>query len=162
MEIRIKQTGQVMYEGELRAYLLANNGPSYDRLTTEVMDAIGVDPVLEGPQAATVTPYQYSQRSGVEQIGGKWYTKYIAGPVFTPTPAATVAEQEAAYKAQRDAEQAASVRATRATKLAACDWTQVADSPVDKEVWAFYRQCLRDITASAGFPWEINWPVEPV
>lgn len=161
MEIRIKQTGQVMYEGEYRAYLLANNGPSYDQLTTEVMVTLGVDPVMEGPQAATVPPYQYSQRAGVEFIEGKWYTKYIAGPVFTPTPAATVAEQEAAYKAQRDADQAASVRATRATKLAACDWTQVADSPVDKVIWATYRQALRDITTQAGFPWTIDWPVQP-
>jgi hypothetical protein len=161
MEIRIKQTGQVMYEGEYRAYLLANNGPSFGALTPEVMVTLGVDPVMEGPQATVTPPYQYSQRSGVFNIDGKWYTKYIAGPVFTHTPEATVAEQTAAYQATKDAEQAASVRATRTTKLADCDWTQAADSPVDKEVWAFYRQCLRDITKSAGFPWAINWPVQP-
>ncbi len=34
-----------------------------------------------------------------------------------------------AYKASKDAEQAKSVRATRGTKLAECDWTQVADAP---------------------------------
>jgi hypothetical protein len=29
------------------------------------------------------------------------------------------------------------------------DWTQVADSPVDKTAWATYRQALRDITTQA-------------
>ena len=160
MEIRFKSTGQVMYEGELRSYLAANDGPSYDQLTPEVMEAIGVDPVLEGPQATTTPPYQYSQRSGVEQIGDQWFTKYIAGPVFVDGET-TAAEQEAAYKAQKDTEQAKPVRESRNTKLSECDWTQVADAPVDKTVWATYRQALRDITTQSGFPWEITWPVAP-
>ena len=160
MEIRFKSTGQVMYEGELRSYLAANNGPSYDQLTPEVMEAIGVDPVLEGPQATTTSPYQYSQRSGVEQIDGQWFTKYIAGPVFVDGET-TAAEQETAYKAQKDTEQAKSVRDSRNTQLSECDWTQVADAPVDKTVWATYRQALRDITAQSGFPWTIDWPVAP-
>ena len=160
MEIRFKSTGQVMYEGELRSYLAANNGPSYDQLTPEVMEAIGVDPVLEGPQATTTPPYQYSQRSGVEQIDGQWFTKYIAGPVFVDGET-TAAEQETAYKAQKDTEQAKSARDSRNTKLSECDWTQVADAPVDKTVWATYRQALRDITAQSGFPWTIDWPTMP-
>ena len=160
MEIRVKSTGQVMYEGELRSYLAANDGPSYDQLTPEVMEAIGVDPVLEGPQATTTPPYQYSQRSGVEQIDGQWFTKYIAGPVFVDGET-TAAEQETAYKAQKDTEQAKSVRDSRNTKLSECDWTQVADAPVDKTVWATYRQALRDVTTQSGFPWTIDWPVAP-
>jgi hypothetical protein len=99
--------------------------------------------------------------SGVEQIDGKWYTKHILGPVFTDTEDATAAEQEAAYKAQKDAEQAKSVRETRNQKLKDTDWTQVADAPVDKAAWAAYRQELRDITAQAGFPWEVQWPDAP-
>ena len=160
MQIRIRKTGAVMYEGEFRAHILANNGPSFDALTPEIIAELKVDPVLEGPQAIITSPYQYSQAAGVENIGGVWYTKYIAGPVFVAGET-TAAEQEAAYKALKDAEQAKAVRDMRKTKLAESDWTQVADAPVDKEVWAFYRQCLRDITTSAGFPWAINWPVEP-
>jgi uncharacterized protein (DUF1330 family) len=162
MQIRIRATGAVMYEAELRSYLKANNGPSYDTLTPEVMEAIGVDPVFEGPQATGGTVYQYSQRDGVEQIEGKWYTKYILGPVFTDTEEATAAEQEAAYKAAKDAEQAKSVRASRSEKLKDCDWTQVADAPVDKAAWATYRQALRDITSQDGFPWTVEWPTQPV
>ena len=167
MQIRHRETGAVMYESELRSYLKANDGPSYDQLTPEVMEAVGVDPVLEGPQATGGTVYQYSQRDGVEQIEGKWYTKYILGPTFTDRPATdtepaqTAAEQEAAYKAMKDAEQATNVRRTRNDKLKDCDWTQIADSTADKAAWATYRQALRDITAQAGFLWTIDWPVAP-
>jgi hypothetical protein len=62
---------------------------------------------------------------------------------------------------QRNDAQAAQVRAERNTKLFESDWTQVADAPVDKAAWAAYRQDLRDITAQAGFPWNINWPTQP-
>ena len=155
-----------MYEGELRSYLKANNGPSYDQLTPEVMEAIGVDPVLEGPQATGGTVYQYSVYGGVEQIDGQWFTKWNLGPSFFDTEDAeghvtTAAENEAAYKAMKDAEQAKSVRQSRDDKLKECDWTQVADAPVNKDAWAAYRIALREVPDQAGFPWTIDWPVAP-
>jgi hypothetical protein len=161
MQIRLRATGAVMLEGEFRAYQKANGGPTWDRTTDEVLEALGADPVFEGPQASGGTVYQFSMPSGVEQIDGKWYTKHILGPVFTDTEDATAAEQEAAYKAQKDAEQAKAVRTDRNQKLKDSDWTQVADAPVDKAAWAVYRQALRDITAQAGFPWNVTWPTQP-
>lgn len=166
MEIRIRATGAVMTEGEFRAYQKANGGPSWDRTTDEVLEALGADVVFEGPQASGGTVYQFSMRSGVEQVDGKWYTKYVLGPTFTDTTAedgtvTTAAQHEAAYKAAKDAEQAKSVRDTRNTKLKDCDWTQVADAPVDKAAWAVYRQALRDVTSQAGFPWTVTWPEAP-
>ena len=160
MEIRIRETGAVMYESEFRSHLQANNGPSYDTLTQEVAEALGVDVVLEGPQATGGTHYQYSQRSGVEQIDGKWYTKYTLGPVFVDGET-TAAEQEAAYRATKDAEQATQVRASRTQLLKDSDWTQIADSTADKAAWATYRQALRDISAQSSFPWDITWPDAP-
>ena len=56
---------------------------------------------------------------------------------------------------------AAQTRSQRNSLLAASDWTQVLDAPVDQVAWAAYRQALRDITAQAGFPQNINWPVAP-
>jgi hypothetical protein len=53
------------------------------------------------------------------------------------------------------------LRDTRNTLLAACDWTQVADAPVDREAWAAYRQALRDVTLQDGFPLNIIWPNPP-
>jgi len=165
MQVRIRQSGAVMYESEFRAYTKANGGPSWETTTTEVLEALGADVVFEGPQATGGTVYQYSQASGVEQVDGKWYTRYVLGPVFIDQVVdgvtTTAAEQEAAYKAQKDAEQAKSVRQSRSEKLAECDWTQVADAPVDKAVWATYRQALRDVTAQSGFPWTVEWPVKP-
>jgi hypothetical protein len=61
----------------------------------------------------------------------------------------------------RNAQQAASVRAERNRRLAACDWTQLADAPVDDLAWAVYRQKLRDLPNQAGFPLTIIWPVQP-
>ena len=158
--------GSVMLESEFRAYQKANGGPTWDVTTPEILASLGAEAVLEGP-SATCDRYQFSMRQGVEQIDGKWYTKYVAGPIFTDRPAEgdqpamTAAEQEAAYKAQIDADQAKSVRDQRTTKLAECDWTQLADAPVDKAAWATYRQALRDVTKQAGFPWDIEWPVAP-
>ena len=157
MTIRIRSTGQLMQDSEFRMLLKAEANAAWKApvLTQEILDIIGADPVFEGPQASGGTVYQYSQGAGVEQIGGKWYTKYILGPVFTD------AGEEAAYKARRDAEQAASVRTSRNDLLTKCDWTQIADSMADKPVWATYRQALRDVTLQDGFPWNVTWPEQP-
>ena len=64
-------------------------------------------------------------------------------------------------KFEEDARKSTEVRAKRNGKLALCDWTQIADSSVDKEAWATYRQALRDIPAQAGFPWNVTWPEQP-
>jgi hypothetical protein len=160
MQIRTND-GQVMYEAEFRAYQQANGGPTWGQTTPEILNSLGADVVFEGPQATGGTVYQFSQADGVEQIEGKWYTKYVLGPVFTDTEESSAAEQEAEYKAMKDAEQAKSVRTSRSEKLKDSDWTQVADAPVDKAAWATYRQALRDITSQAGFPWTIDWPVQP-
>jgi len=162
MEIRIRATGAVMYEAEFRAYTKANGGPSWEATTTEVLEALEADVVFEGPQATGGNQYQYSMRQGVEQIDGKWYTKYVLGPVFTDAPEATAAQQEADYQASKDAEQAKNVREQRNAKLAECDWTQLDDFAGGKKLeWATYRQALRDVPAQTGFPWTVNWPVAP-
>ena len=159
-----------MYEAEFRAYTKANGGPSWETTTTEVLEALGADVVFEGPQATGGTVYQYSQASGVEQIEGKWYTKYVLGPTFTDRPATdtepaqTALEQETAYKASKDAEQAKSVRASRDAKLAECDWIVIKNLELNANIpgaWEVYRQALRDVPAQAGFPWTITWPESP-
>lgn len=148
MQIRIRETGAVMYIDEFRAYQHVNGGPSWGTTTTEILETLGADVVLEGPQAQP-TRYQTAFADGVEQLDGKWYTKY------------SVAEMDADAIAAKDTEQAKAMREQRGEKLKDSDWTQVADAPVDKAVWATYRQALRDITAQSGFPWTITWPDAP-
>lgn len=54
-----------------------------------------------------------------------------------------------------------SVRDERNALLASCDWTQLPDSPVDRQAWSVYRQALRDITSQSGFPFSVVWPTQP-
>ena len=163
MQVRIRETGAVVYESEFRAYTKANGGPTWETTTTEILDKLGADVVFEGAQATGGTVYQYSQASGVEQIDGKWYTKYVLGPIFTDGET-TVAEQQAAYQAQKDTEQAAAVRSTRDSKLAESDWRVIKAAETSTTLdsaWATYRQALRDVTSQSGFPWTITWPDAP-
>ena len=50
------------------------------------------------------------------------------------------------------------IRGARNKLLAESDWTQLSDSPVNKEAWAIYRQQLRDITIQSEFPMNVVWP----
>jgi hypothetical protein len=164
MQIRIRATGQVLLEHEWIKWVAMTYAKSISAMTADIYDRFDSDAVFEGPQATGGTVYQYSQRDGVEQQSdGKWYTKYILGPVFTDGET-TAVEQEAAYKAQKDTEQAKSVRAGRDTLLAECDWVAIkafeTGTPVSAQ-WSTYRQALRDITTQAGFPWTVEWPVQP-
>ena len=63
--------------------------------------------------------------------------------------------------AERLQDKEAEVRQQRNDLLSACDWTQLSDAPVDHTIWAAYRQDLRDVTAQAGFPWNVEWPQQP-
>ena len=158
MQIRIRTTGQVLLQHEWEKWVAQTYAKSLSGISEEAVNRFESDIVFEGPQATGGTVYQYSQRDGVEQLDGKWYTKYVLGPVFTGE---TAAADEAEYKARKDAEQATNVRNQRTEKLNDCDWTQIADSTANKTAWATYRQQLRDITAASGFPWTMTWPDAP-
>jgi len=146
MELRNKETGAVITESEFRAAFPNTSFP--EQLTVGLIGDMGFDVVLEGPQAQP-TRYQTAFRDGVEEINGKWFTKY------------SVADMDDETKAAKDAEQAKSMRDQRNQKLSDSDWTQLADSPENKAAWATYRQALRDIPTQAGFPWEVQWPTQP-
>jgi hypothetical protein len=155
MEIRVRSTGSVMSEFEFRKYQSDLTGASWNETTDDILENLGADFVFEGSQAIGGTIYQHSMRDGVEQIDGKWYTKYILGPTFTNQ------EDEIAYKKSIDLEQENKVRSQRNLFLNNTDWTQLADAKVDKNAWATYRQSLRDIPESNGFPWSVEWPIKP-
>jgi hypothetical protein len=53
------------------------------------------------------------------------------------------------------------LRYWRDGELAATDWTQLPDAPVDKEAWAEYRQALRDLPTSNDNPRLIELPTKP-
>lgn len=91
------------------------------------------------------------------------YTKLVNGfriPLSDEEIAQRVQEEQEA-ELQASILFADEIRTQRNTLLAASDWTQVADAPVDQAAWAAYRQALREITAQAGFPHNVVWPEKP-
>jgi hypothetical protein len=80
---------------------------------------------------------------------------------FTSEEEAEWDAQEAAWAAGENDRLAAAAREKRNALLAECDWTQVADAPVDNLAWAVYRQNLRDVPNQPGFPVTIIWPTQP-
>jgi hypothetical protein len=161
MELRNQTTGEIITDRQFRALHPNTSFPA-------VIDYAkwGYDVIFEGPQATGGTVYQYSMRQGIEQLAGKWYTKYVLGPIFQDIvnddgTIVTAAEQEAEYKANKDSERGAAIRADRNRRLADCDWTQLPDAPADSAAWAAYRQALRDVTSQDGFPWDVVWPEPP-
>jgi hypothetical protein len=146
---RIKSTGEIKSQGEIRAMYPNTSFPS--QWSAELVANLGLDPVFETP-APTTTRYQTASKDGVEQVEGKWQWKWV------------VTEMSDEAKAAIDAQQAAAVRSTRNARIAECDWTQLDDTPITnskKLEWAAYRQALRDIPDQPGFPWDINWPEKP-
>ncbi len=175
MEIRNRESGAVTTVSQFKASYPNTSFPI--PITTDILDSYGYDAVLNGAAAIVTAPYGVSTRDGVEQIEGQWFTKFIAGPVFTDTTVNTVddegnvtttsytaAQNEAAFRASVDADAATLARTTRDKKLSTSDWTQMADSPLasDKKTeWASYRTSLRDLPSASGFPHTMTWPTEP-
>lgn len=85
---------------------------------------------------------QNVEKGDVEQVDGEW----VQGWNVIDIPESALAEE---------------VRAERDELLKKSDWTQIPDCTVDKEVWATYRQALRDITTQEGFPFNITFPTKP-
>ena len=164
MELRNRTTGAVITDRQFRD---ANPQVSFPRvLTVQILSDYGYDPVLEGAQATITPPYETSVRSGIEEVNGQWFTKYVVGPTFTDTTdedgnVTTAAQSEAAYRQRIDNEAAKRVREQRNNLLSNNDWTQLVDAPINASLWATYRQALRDITSQPGFPHNVTWPTAP-
>lgn len=109
---------------------------------------------------AEVAPYVACANDTVET--GKWvYAQITAGNFegalvdipdtidpFTGEPIANRLREEALRQ--------------RNKLLGSTDWTQMPDvSQTVKDLWAPYRQALRDVPQQAGFPDNIVWPTPP-
>lgn len=146
MLYRVREDGSVLTQGQVRGLHPNTSFPAvWDQ---SVCDFIGIDPILASPQPEH-TRFQSVVPDGVEQDSlGNWVEKWKV-----------VDWEQEAIDAATEA-QWASVRGYRNTLLADCDWTQVADAPVNSLQWAVYRQALRDITLQPD-PFNITWPVIP-
>ena len=80
-----------------------------------------------------------------QQVDGTWSLPYVV-------------EQLPQDQAERN------IRSRRDTLLSETDWIVIMHTEKGTNIpaeWELYRQALRDITAQAGFPYEITWPVKP-
>lgn len=125
-----------------------NKGTSWPKqISDEVAADFGVFPVTPAPQPAD--DYTVNLERTAIKEGSEWVEQWIE----TPATPEQITERTNA--------KAGDVRADRNQRLADCDWTQLSDAPVDHVTWATYRQDLRNITAQAGFPWNVVWPTPP-
>ena len=106
-------------------------------------------PVTDNPTPAYNPATQNCNQVNPTLIDGKWEMTWAV----TPATPEQITERTAAKEAE--------VRQQRNQLLSNCDWTQLPDAPVLRATWDTYRQQLRDVTAQAGFPWEVQWPEQP-
>jgi hypothetical protein len=119
-------------------------------ISNETAAEFNVFPVTPADQPA----YDHTkdlQRTAIE-VDGSWVEQW------------TEVDASAEEIAARTESQANGVRNDRNERLAECDWTQLADSPLDadaKTAWALYRETLRMVPDQPGFPWNVEWPPVP-
>lgn len=100
MQIRIRETGAVIYDNEFRAMYPDTSFPSL--LTAELLDSFSADPVMNAPQP-TLGEFEVAALDGAVQDSlGNWVQNWVVRPMFTEytdTDGAThsVEAQKAAY-----------------------------------------------------------------
>ena len=113
----------------------------FDEITqTQTDTEHGTQDGFEWKEYSIKTPYRDGLAASVEAEAGAWL--------------------ERGKKVEYDM-LAAEIRAERDRRLSACDWTVCTDAKTDKTAWKAYRQALRDISESAGFPYDVDFPAAP-
>jgi hypothetical protein len=135
--------GSIQYPytmGQLRKDNPNTSFPAY--ISADTLAAYGVYAIQEVPAPEVDPLTQRHEQTNPVQVDGNWTQVWQV--LQLPEDQATV-----------------NVRAKRNQLLADSDWTQLADSPVDKDAWAVYREALRTLPEQAGFPYSVQWPVAP-
>ena len=163
--VRERSTGRVMTD---TTWITENKSKRPPQpLTTEFMEHNQLDPVFEGKRPSLTPPYQTIVDDGVEQVDGKWTTKYKVGPVFTEYKdssgkTVTISEQTTTYKASVDATIAEENRSKRTALLAETDYFGLSDVTMADNMKT-YRQALRDLPKHSNWPHlaDSDWPTKP-
>jgi hypothetical protein len=163
-QYRIRSTGEVKTQGEIRRM---HPNVSLPKVWNEsVEEALEIDVVLATPEPEPSADYKIVVQGDAEQdADGNWVRAWVEQDMFqeyTDDEGVThsVADQKAAYDAQKNESLAASERTKRDNLLSATDHYGLADMTMSTEMTA-YRQALRDVPQQAGFPSTITWPTKP-
>lgn len=91
-----------------------------------------------------------------------WLAEEQTRPYWDPAWSVSIVDEAPSLIAMPAMDQ---LRAERDRRLAACDWTQLPDSPLgadSKAAWASYRQQLRALPDQPGMdPANPPWPMAP-
>lgn len=117
-------------------------------LSNEVLREFGVFEVAITEKPSFNATTQKAEQANPVNVNGQWQQVWVIK---------SLTEEESSNALAYRISQA---RAKRNDALARSDWTQVADAPVDKTAWATYRQSLRDLPNSNGWP-DVELPTEP-
>ena len=148
-----KQSDGTLIEG-VTAFKNLFPNTSFPKVIDEALvNSLGYDWVYDSTQPSVTPPYESVVRDGVEQVSGKWQTKF------------KVETANADGKTAIDNRSAISRRSERDELLKDSDWTQLADKGglADSKVTerATYRQSLRDLPTASGWPHTHTLPTKP-
>lgn len=116
---------------------------------------------MTGDGPLTIHPYDPLLPPNIAAELGDGALRTVTG--ITRSQAVKLYGEDGVARAEKRAA-LAGVRSQRASLLASCDWTQLADANLSaeaKEAWRQYRQSLRDITATFASPDAVVWPKRP-
>ena len=123
-----------------------------DPVEVKVVGVTPTNSILVGPWTGFIT-LPVPEGADTETIGVE--SDGQGGFTFVSDPSKVQAKIQQAWTA---------LRAERNARLAACDWTQMPDSPLSQDArasWSDYRQSLRDLPENATDPTQVTWPVSP-
>jgi hypothetical protein len=116
------------------------------------LKSYGVVKIKEEPVPICDYRTEHVTERPVEFVDGAWVKSWDVQPLSLE------------HQQQLVSNQSWRVRQDRDQRLAACDWTQLADVKLDAQQqsdWKKYRQALRDVPSQGGFPWNVTWPTQP-
>ena len=127
---------------------------SFPRILDEaIVNSLGYDLVYDGAQPSVTPPYERVVRDGVEQVSGRWQTKFKVVTADSDGQTAINNSTAVGKRLERD------------RLLKDSDWTQLADKGglADSKIteWATYRQSLRDLPTASGWPHTHTLPTKP-
>lgn len=140
----------IAYPYSIYQLKIDNPNTSFPQLMTEAM--------LNECNVYTVKYTDAPQYNWLEQNLINGTPEYIDGEWFQTWVVEELSDED---KAERLSSTWDQIRNERNERLKQSDWTQVQDSPVDRNAWAEYRNALRNIPQDNDNPLNIVWPVEP-
>jgi len=116
-----------------------------------------------------IKKYTEKSENGRPDITGYEYDRYTLMRPHSDHLRARVKNETETWleyaKLEEAKELAAEIRAKRDSLLRDTDTTQISDADICedcREAFRVYRQALREVPEQDGFPYEVDWPEEPV